>query len=106
MLANHGIPTAYDNMQAKLQLIQQWPAERRQILAQIADGSYNKRRWGDTKDTAFRAITHGQYKDINARQDIIKEVKMSGLMPHDLDNKEIQHYVDSVAQRLAAHCDR
>ena len=105
MLANHGIPTAYDNMQAKLQLIQQWPAERRQILAQIDDGSYNKRRWGDTKDIGFREITPGQEKDIKAGQDIIKEMKMRGLMPHDLDNKEIQNYVDSVAQRVAQHSD-
>src|SRR6266571_3618631 len=105
MLANHGIPTAYDNMQAKLQLIQQWPAERRQILAQIDDGSYNKRRWGDTKDIGFREITPGQEKDIKAGQDIIKEMKMRGLMPHDLDNKETQNYVDSVAQRVAQHSD-
>src|SRR5947199_147425 len=101
----HPRTLADDNMQAKLQLIQQWPAERRRILAQIDDGSYNKRRWGDTKDIGFREITPGQEKDIKAGQDIIKEMKMRGLIPHDLDNKEIQNYVDSVAQRVAQHSD-
>lgn len=105
LLASHGIPTAYDNMEAKLQLIQEWPAERRKILSQIRDGSYNQRRWSDTKDIGFREIAPGQEKDIKAGQDAIKEMKMRGLMPHELDNKEIETYVDSVAQRVAQHSD-
>lgn len=105
LLASHGIPTAYDNMEAKLQLIQEWPAERRRILAEIRDGSYNKRRWGDTKDIGFREIAPGQEKDIKAGQDAIKEMKMRGMMPHELDNKEIQTYVEGVAQRVAQHSD-
>lgn len=105
LLASHGIPTAYDNMEAKLQLIQEWPAERRRILAQIRDGSYNRRRWGDTKDIGFREIAPGQEKDIKAGQDAIKEMKMRGLMPHEMDNKEIESYVDTVAQHVAQHSD-
>ncbi|PYT76245.1 MAG: hypothetical protein DMG40_26520 [Acidobacteria bacterium] len=105
LLAGHGIPTAYDNMEAKLQLIQEWPAERRKILAEIQDGSYNNRRWGDTKDIGFREIAPGQEKDIKAGQDAIKEMKMRGLMPHELDNKDIDNYVDNVAQRVAQHSD-
>ena len=105
LLASKGIPTAYDNMGAKLQLIQEWPAQRRQILAQIADGSYNNRRWGDTKDIGFREIAAGQEKDIKAGQDAIKEMKMRGMIPKELDNKEIQDYVDGVAQRIAQHSD-
>lgn len=105
LLASHGIPTAYDNLEAKRQLIQEWPAQRRQILAQIRDGSYNKRRWGDTRDIGFREIAPGQEKDIQAGQDAIKEMKMRGLMPHELENKEIQNYVEGVAQRVAQHSD-
>jgi Zn-dependent protease with chaperone function len=105
LLASHGIPTAYDNMEAKLQLIQEWPAERRKILAEIRDGSYKRRRWGDTKDIGFREIAPGQEKDIKAGQDAIKEMKMRGLMPHEMDNKEVQSYVEKVAQRVAQGSD-
>lgn len=105
LLASHGIPTAYDNLEAKLELIQQWPAQRRRVLAQMADGSYKSRRWGDVKDIGFRQIAPGQEKDIKAGQDAIKEMKMRGLLPRELDNKDIQNYVNNVAQRIAQHSD-
>ena len=49
MLSQHAIPTAYDNLQAKLELIQKWPAVYQQTKQEIADGAYEKRRWGDVR---------------------------------------------------------
>ena len=103
VLANHAIPTAYDNLAAKLDLVQQWPEQHRQTLAAIADQSYSKRPYGDVKDIGFREIAPGQQDDIRRGQQALEEMRRTGLMPPALENKEIQQYVDSVAQRIAQH---
>ena len=60
VLAGQAIPTAYDNLNAKLEVIQQWPAQYKQIRQEIASGSYHTRRWADVKDIGFREIASGQ----------------------------------------------
>ncbi|HYY72780.1 MAG TPA: M48 family metalloprotease, partial [Candidatus Bathyarchaeia archaeon] len=105
MLANHAIPVAYENKEAKLDLIQRWPADLTNIRAQLADGAYLSRRWGDVKDIGFRQIEPGQKDDIKAGQDAIKQMKLSGLMPKELDDPAIVNYVTGVAQKVAAHSD-
>ncbi|TAM80591.1 MAG: hypothetical protein EPN47_15125 [Acidobacteria bacterium] len=105
VLSRHAIPTAYDNLAAKLDVVQKWPAEHKLIEQQIADGSYNQRRWGDVKDIGFREITAGQQDDIRRGQEAIQQMKRAGIMPPDLPDKNIQEYVDSVAQRIAKQSD-
>ena len=105
VLQHQAIPNAYANEEAKLKLIQEWPGDLREIRQQLADGSYLKRQWGNVKDIGFREIAPGQEKDIKAGQDAIKEMKMNGMMPHEMDDKAITDYVNSVAQHVAAHSD-
>lgn len=105
VLANQAIPNAYANMLAKLKLIQYWPGERKQILQEIADGSYLHRRWGDVKDIGFRTIAAGQQNDIKMGEQAIQEMKQNGLMPPPIKNKAIADYVNTVAQRVASHSD-
>lgn len=105
VLQQHAIPNAYANEEAKLKLIQEWPGDLRQIKQEIADGTYLKRQWGNVKDIGFREIAPGQEKDIKAGQDAIKEMKLNGMMPHEMDDKAITDYVNSVAQHVAQHSD-
>ncbi|HET9179827.1 MAG TPA: M48 family metalloprotease [Terriglobia bacterium] len=105
VLSRNAIPTAYDNLTAKLDLIQKWPATHKEIEQQIANGSYNQRRWGDVKDIGFREIAAGQEDDIRRGQEAIQQMKQAGIMPKDLPDKGIQEYVNSVAQRIATHSD-
>ncbi len=105
MLSQHAIPTAYDNLNAKLDLLLQWPAQYRQARAEIANGSYNSRRWGDVKDIGFREIASGQQDDIKRGQQAVEELKRTGLLPPALEDKQIQQYVNSVAARVAQHSD-
>lgn len=53
VIAQHAIPVAYSNKVAKLELIQQWPAEKKALAESIANGSYKNRRWGDVQDIGF-----------------------------------------------------
>lgn len=60
VLSGHAIPTAYDNLNAKLDVIEKWPALYQQTQQEIATESYLKRRWGNVKDIGFREIAAGQ----------------------------------------------
>jgi len=104
-LSGHAIPTGYDNLNAKLDLLQKWPALYKQTQQEIASGRYQSRRWGDAKDIGFREIAANQQDDIKKGQQAIEEMKRSGLLPPELEDKAIQGYVNSVAQRIAQKSD-
>ena len=105
VLAEHGIPVAYQNMKAKLELIQEWPADYKEIQQELADGAYRNRRWGDVQDIGFRSIAKGQSDDIKTGLDAMKQMKQEGVLPPEVKDPAIVNYVNSVAQRLAAHSD-
>ena len=105
MLSQHAIPTAYENLSAKLDLIEKWPALYRQTQEEIANESYMKRHWSDVKDIGFREIAPNQRDDIKKGQEAIEELRRNGLLPPALDNKKIQDYVNSVAQNVATYSD-
>jgi Zn-dependent protease with chaperone function len=105
ILANQAIPTAYDNLSAKLDVIEHWPAFHQQIQQEISSGSYTKRRWGDVEDIGFREIEPNQQDDIKKGQQAIEEMKRSHLLPPELEDKAIQDYVNTVAQRIAVKSD-
>ncbi|HEV2298545.1 MAG TPA: M48 family metalloprotease [Candidatus Acidoferrales bacterium] len=105
VLSGQAIPTAYDNLNAKLDIIQKWPGLYRQTQQEIASGAYSKRRWGDVKDIGFREIAAGQQDDIKKGQQAIEELKRSGMLPPEIEDKKIQEYINTVAQRVAQHSD-
>lgn len=105
VLSGHAIPTAYDNLGAKLDVIEKWPALYRQTQQEISSGAYLKRRWGDVKDIGFREIASGQQDDIKRGQQAIEEMKRAGMMLPQIEDKAIQDYVNTVAQQIAKHSD-
>jgi len=105
ILARQAIPTAYDNLNAKLDVIEQWPLQYKQIQNEIASGLYHTRRWGDVKDIGFRQIEPNQQDDIKRGAQAVQEMKRLGLMPPAVEDKAIQEYARSVAERVAKHSD-
>jgi len=105
VLAKQAIPTAYDNLNAKLDLIQQWPAHHQQIQNEMSSGLYHTRRWGDVKDIGFRQIEPNQQDDVKRGAQAVQEMKRLGLMPPVVEDKAVQEYVRSVAERIAKHSD-
>jgi Zn-dependent protease with chaperone function len=105
VLAGQAIPTAYDNLNAKLDVIQQWPAQYKLIQQELASGSYHTRHWGDVKDIGFREIEPNQQDDIKRGAEAVEEMKRLGLMPPEVEDKAIQEYVRSVGERMAKHSD-
>ena len=105
ILAGQAIPTAYDNLNAKLDVIQQWPAQYKQIQQELASGTFHTRRWGDVKDIGFREIEPNQQDDIKRGSQSVEEMKRLGLMPPEVEDKAIQEYVRSVGEQIAKHSD-
>lgn len=105
VLAGLAIPTAYDNLSAKLDVIEQWPAQRKQIQQDLDSGAYLTRRWGDVKDIGFRVIEPKQQDDIKSGAQAVEEMKRLGLLPPELEDKAIQEYVRGVAERVAKASD-
>lgn len=106
LLEKQAIPTAYDNLSAKLDVIKLWPAEYRQIQQEIASGSYHTRRWGDVNDIEFREIEPNQQDDIKRGAQAVEQMKRLGLMPPAVEEKAIQEYARSVAERVARFTSR
>lgn len=86
-------------------LLDKWPEQYQTIRQQIADGSFQKRRWGNVKDIGFREIEPDQEKDIKTGQDAIEQMKRNGLLPKEVEDEAVVSYVNSVAQSIAAHSD-
>jgi len=105
MLAQHAIPVAYDNKKAKLELIEKWPEELKRIRAEIAPGPYPQRRFGDVKDIGLRELVPGQERDVKDGQEAVRQLKLTGLLPPELDNAAVRKYVTDLAQKIAARSD-
>jgi len=105
ILAGQAIPTAYDNLSAKLDVIQLWPAQHKQIQQELTNGTYHSRRWGDVKDIGFREIERNQQDDIKRGSDAVNEMKRLGLMPPEVEDKAIQDYVRAIGEKIAKHSD-
>jgi Peptidase family M48 len=105
VLSQNAIPVAYDNRLAKLDLIENWPAQLQSIKQEIASGASEKRRWGDVKDIGYRDIAPNQRDDIRAGQEAIKQMKQSGMMPPEVKDPVVVDYVKSVGEKVAKRSD-
>lgn len=105
MLAGQAIPTAYDNLGAKLNLILYWPGQSRQAKADFDSVTYQNRRWADVKDIGFREIAAGQKDDVKRGKEAVEELRTMGMLPPSVENKAVLQYVKAVAERVALHSD-
>ena len=105
VLANQAIPTAYDNLSAKLDVIEKWPALYKQTQQDIASKAHLKRQWADVNDIGFREVVKNQEDDIKRGQQAIEELKRAHLLPPEVEDKAIQDYVNTIAQRIARKSD-
>lgn len=105
VMAQHALPIAYENYQAKLKLLQNWPAVRSQIEQEIRAGTYTDAPWGNVQDIGKRVIVPGQAKDIPMGKHATHELFTQHVLPPLVKDPKLVHYVTSVADRVAAHSD-
>jgi Zn-dependent protease with chaperone function len=101
----HGLDVAFDNQLAKLELVQLWPQRKKEIEEVIAGGRARLRQYGDVEDIGVRKISENQEKDVKLGEETIRDLKLYGLVPPELDRKDVTDYVQTVARRIAANSD-
>jgi hypothetical protein len=99
------VDLAYDNKYAKLDLIREWPAKKREIDLTIDSEAARQRRFGDVEDIGVRVLAKDQEDDIKKGEEAIQQMKAYGLMPPELEDKEVKAYVQRLADRIAASSD-
>ena len=104
-LAEHVVPIAYDNMRAKIDVIQLWPAAQRAIRRDKQSGAHINRRWGDVADIGFREIEPSQEKDVKRGRDAIDEMKQLGMLPKESEDEKLASYVNEVAMKVGRASD-
>ena len=101
----NGVPVEYDNLNAKLDLLEKWPAAKAEINRQIETGQAASRKWGDAHDIGFRTIEANQQDDIKDGQEAVQQMKQMGIMPKPIEDPEITEYVNRVAQNIVRNSD-
>ncbi|MFH1743127.1 MAG: M48 family metalloprotease [bacterium] len=101
----NGVPVEYDNLRAKLELLEKWPAEQQKIQAEIASGQTRSRKWGDVQDIGFRTIESNQEDDIKTGQEAVQQMKQMGMMPPEIQDEEVANYVNKLAQNIRINSD-
>jgi predicted Zn-dependent protease len=102
---DQGVPVAYENKFAKLDLLGEWPAKKKEIETNIASEHARDRRWGNVEDIGVRVIAEGQEKDIKVGERAVQEMKAYGMMPPEVEDKEIKGYVEKLAHTVASNSD-
>ena len=100
-----GVPVEYDNLNAKLDLLEKWPAAKLEINRAIETGQAASRKWGDAQDIGFRTIEENQADDIKDGQEAVRQMKQMGMLPMPIDDPEINEYVNRLAQNIARNSD-
>ena len=105
-----GVPVLYQNKSAKLDLIQKWPRMHAEIEENIDGGRARDRRYGNVEDIGIRNLgiedlAEKQHQDIKVGQDAIREMKAQGLMPPEVEDKELSRYVTRLAETITQNSD-
>ncbi len=101
-----GLNIRYDNLFAKLKVLEEWPAEQRQIIQKIQSGQAQQRKFGDFRDIGFRNGTfEDQADDIQRGREAIEEMRRNGLLPPEVEDEAVVGYVRSLARRIAQNSD-
>ncbi|HNB73188.1 MAG TPA: hypothetical protein PLS70_18860, partial [Acidobacteriota bacterium] len=101
----HGVPVAFENKLAKLDLLAEWPAKEREIKNIVASGTARQRQYGNVEDIGIRVIVKDQEKDIKLGERAIQELKLYGLLPKEFDDKDVNDFVRVVAENIAVNSD-
>ena len=101
----NGVPVEYENYNAKLDLIEKWPAEKRRIEEMIDTNQAHARKWGDALDIGFRTIEENQEDDIKTGREAVQELEQLGMLPEEIEDPIVTEYVNRIAQNLARNSD-
>jgi hypothetical protein len=105
VFSREAVDNAYSNREAKLRLIQEWPAEMQRIKQNIASGEFRKRPYANVEDIGFREVQRDQDHDIDDGEEAVRRLRMTRMMPQEIRNRFVEGYVTELAEKIAKHSD-
>ncbi|MBI4458599.1 MAG: M48 family metalloprotease [Acidobacteria bacterium] len=100
-----GVPVEYENLRAKLEVLEKWPSAKMEIQRVMDSGQARARQWGDAQDIGFRTIEPNQEDDIKKGQEAVQQMKQMGMMPPQIEDEEVLEYVNRLALNIAKNSD-
>lgn len=106
LILDQGLGVRYDNLEAKVEILRDWPARYRAAVAAKESGEAANRKFGDFRDVGFRpGPFDDQEQDVEKGRETIDELKRRQMFPPELEDEEIQNYVRRLGERIARHSD-
>lgn len=101
-----GVELEYDAQLAKVRIIREWPQQYRRIQEQIEQQKAVEREFGDFRDVGFRGgVFEGQEEDVEKGREAIEEMRRQQILPPEVDDEEVQIYIQRLGDRIARHSD-
>ena len=101
----HTIPAKFEIKLAKVYLLERWPERREKTARRIDEGRARERKHGDVDDIGYRKLVEGQEKDVALGEQAIRQIGSGAVRPLELQDAAVQHYVENLAGKIAAHSD-
>ncbi len=93
---------------SRLNLLADWKAADQQIKQQIANGTVNKREFGNVLDIGHRGSMKpfdGQQKDVAIGQREVENARQRGQLPKAIQDTVVTDYIQKIGQNLARNSD-
>jgi len=93
----------YNNVLAKLDLLEKWPVEKQKVNNDIQTGKIKNEKFSDVKDIGIRGgVFNDQNKDIKKGQDAWEEARKNGDIRDEeiVKDPEILKYFESIVKEL------
>jgi hypothetical protein len=101
-----GIEHEYDNKIAKLHILRDWPEEYEKTQQMLQQNRAIERKFGDFRDVGFRGgVFEDQQEDVKDGRDAVDELKRRNMLPPEVEDEEINSYIDTLAKRIARNSD-
>ncbi len=101
-----GVEIAYNNKEARLKLLEEWPTEYARLQELMTSEKAPERKFGDFRDIGVRDGTFGnQANDVKLGSDAYEEMKHQGILPPQVEDALVVEYVRGVAERIARNSD-
>ncbi|HLV01816.1 MAG TPA: M48 family metalloprotease [Acidobacteriota bacterium] len=106
LVLERGLDTRYENLLAKLDVLEKWPERHNQVQEMIAKGENPVGKFGDFRDIGFRGGPfEGQEQDVRVGREAIEEMRRQNILPPEVEDEQIKRYVVDLASRIARHSD-
>lgn len=101
-----GLDTKYENLQAKLDVLELWPERYHQVIEMVQNNENPVGKFGDFRDIGFRGGPfEGQEEDIQTGREAIEQMHRQNIFPPEVEDEKIRSYVTNLASRIARHSD-